>query len=644
MGSIDDIKSILTQSALDALCEKFHIPHIVHPELPGRNSRTRNSPACKIGVYTRFFDFANYRIPLSLFLVDVLEYFQINLSQLSVIPAAKISHFEIICRVHNFVPTVGNFQMDLFAFIHHADPTKVRIGEREVIEGEVLLLDLTRGRVVSLAGVHEQGHQNDDVEDAGNQNDNTKDAGNNVAEEGAADGQEIPVDAGIIRIEDEGPATKKAKGARKKRKAAIGASGSNLPPKKLRADHGSSGAGTSTGGKSVAALQGLLERNTFPVVVGVTTVATLPFITSSVSLTPEHEGVAVLILSNVADAEVSSVVRSLVPDPHIMTTTVATTVVADTSSVPVPRTGHEPTHASIFMDSTSAGTVGPDIAGPSQPIYIPKWNVVDESALDNPYVCRSLIDQLAPLVLFSQLRGMDYEQLFAEFNVGVALQTCLGAEVRMRLEHELRGRKKFEGRCAMQADLLKGKDAKIVSLNAQLSLKEAEAAEAIHLRGQVASVESVEATRVNELNVLKERNSTLEEEKSVLEINVATLESADATKLSVKASSLEAERDRLVGQVSLLEGTCSELRDEVSGYKLFKEQIKAVQDEQVKVLSDKLAGLDADLMRMALHLDEEFYPRLLTTIAGWRWILSRVLRLVVMKCLQSLEYLAALGG
>ncbi|GJY33507.1 hypothetical protein Tco_0417976, partial [Tanacetum coccineum] len=124
MGTIDSIKSILTQSALDAMCEKFHIPDIVHPELPGPNDRIRNSPTGKIGVYSKIFDFANYRIPLSQFLIDILGYFRINLSQLSVITAAKISHFEIMCRVHGFVPTVGNFQMDLFAFIHHVDPTK----------------------------------------------------------------------------------------------------------------------------------------------------------------------------------------------------------------------------------------------------------------------------------------------------------------------------------------------------------------------------------------------------------------------------------------------------------------------------------------------------------------------------------------
>ncbi|GKC17145.1 hypothetical protein Tco_1013927 [Tanacetum coccineum] len=39
MGTIDSMKSVLTQFALDSLCEKFHIPDIGHPELPGHNDR-----------------------------------------------------------------------------------------------------------------------------------------------------------------------------------------------------------------------------------------------------------------------------------------------------------------------------------------------------------------------------------------------------------------------------------------------------------------------------------------------------------------------------------------------------------------------------------------------------------------------------
>ncbi|GJW70791.1 hypothetical protein Tco_0127708 [Tanacetum coccineum] len=180
----------------------------------------------------------------------------------------------------------------------------------------------------------------------------------------------------------------------------------------------------------------------------------------------------------------------------------------------------------------------------------------------------------------------------------------------MRLEHELRGRKKFKGKCAMQANWLKKRDAEIASLKDQLSLQEAEAVEAILLRGQIADVEVAEATRVNELKDLKEKEADLEG-------RVATLESVAASKDAELAS---------------------------SNSQLFKKQIEAVQDVQVKVLSDRVADLDAELMRMALYLDEEFYPCYLTTIAGRRWILSRRLRLVVMKCLQSPEYLAALGG
>ncbi|GKG54071.1 hypothetical protein Tco_0557594, partial [Tanacetum coccineum] len=97
------------------------------------------------------------------------------------------------------------------------------------------------------------------------------------------------------------------------------------------------------------------------------------------------------------------------------------------------------------------------------------------------------------------LHSMDYVQLFVEFNVGAARQTCLSSEVRLRLEHELRGRKIFEGKCAMQAGWLKERDANIANLKAQLSLKEAEAAEAIRLRGQIANNEVVKAVRASEL-------------------------------------------------------------------------------------------------------------------------------------------------
>ncbi|GKG47437.1 hypothetical protein Tco_0506922, partial [Tanacetum coccineum] len=83
----------------------------------------------------------------------------------------------------------------------------------------------------------------------------------------------------------------KPKRLRKKRKVADGVSSSGLPPKKLREDHGVSGdAGAGTAKKSLVVLQGLLDRSTLAIEIGATSAATVPFVTSSVTLTLEREG------------------------------------------------------------------------------------------------------------------------------------------------------------------------------------------------------------------------------------------------------------------------------------------------------------------------------------------------------------------
>ncbi|GKF54478.1 hypothetical protein Tco_0161388, partial [Tanacetum coccineum] len=157
-------------------------------------------------------------------------------------------------------------EMDLFAFIRHADPTKVKIGEREVREGVVPLLELTRERVIPLTRVNNQG----DAAAEGVGNDN--------------------VDEGSVDAEAQALVADKPKKFRK-RKTVDGASGSGHPPKKLWEDHDiSEDAGASTAGKSLAALQDLLDKSTLAAEIGVTAASTIPFITSYVTPTPEHEG------------------------------------------------------------------------------------------------------------------------------------------------------------------------------------------------------------------------------------------------------------------------------------------------------------------------------------------------------------------
>nr|GFC70299.1 hypothetical protein [Tanacetum cinerariifolium] len=77
---------------------------------PDPNATIIDGPARKIGMYPRFIEFANFCIPLSKFLPYVLDYYQINLSQLSVIGAAKVSHFELMCHVLGRGPNVGIFR------------------------------------------------------------------------------------------------------------------------------------------------------------------------------------------------------------------------------------------------------------------------------------------------------------------------------------------------------------------------------------------------------------------------------------------------------------------------------------------------------------------------------------------------------
>nr|GEV47623.1 hypothetical protein [Tanacetum cinerariifolium] len=361
----------------------------------------------------------------------------------------------------------------------------------------------------------------------------------------------------------------KPKKVRKKRKAADGASGSGLPPKKLKEDHGASGdVGASTVGKFLAALQGLLDSSTLAVEIGVTAAATVPFVTSSVTPTPEREdGRYAISITGPNMQTRPSAERSSMPHPPILNAAVATTIIADATSAPAPRPGTESGSHSIFRDSASTGEANQDVVGPSHPAGTKISTVsffvshdVDSETLHQTYIIEW------------NLRSMNYEQLFVRFNVGAARQTYLSSKVRLRLEHELRGRKKFEDKCAMMVGWLKERDAEIANLKARLSLKEDEAAEAIRLRGQIATVEAAEAVGL-----------------------------LSCDELSIKSSYLEFKKDKLVDQVSKLISGCT-------------------------------------------SQDEELYPRCLTTIAGRRWILSRGLRLVVMKCLQSPEYLAALGG
>ncbi|GJV19179.1 hypothetical protein Tco_1368199 [Tanacetum coccineum] len=503
-------------------------------------------------------------------------------------------------------------KMDFLAIIQVANPTKVKVGERERAEEEARLLDSTVGRVVPLlqvAPAHVESELEASVERLFDEGGSV-----NQGDFAVGGGQEAGTElvTGVRIIANENVVAERPKRPCKKRQAVTNASSSSHPLKKLKGDHRTS-SGATTGGKSPSALRELLANSS------------------------HHSS------TNAADAGIDSFVRSVAPPP-VMTEAVITTNVASIPSASAPVTGTKvisPVHASMFHDSDFTGTVKPNAAGSSHipgedlsmgsqdinsetlhEVFVSQWNISNDTLLDDHDVSREFIDHLAPPVLFSQIREMDYHHLFMEFNIRTSHQACLNAEVRMRTEYCLSERRRLESECEKQDDLLKARDAEVESLKAQLLLKETEVAKAAHLRAQVSAAEATEKIHTNEIDALKQRNVALKNEKE----------------------SLDGKKDDRVDQVHALETTCSGLHDQVSGYERLKEQIEEFQDVQMNIVNDKVAKLDADLLEMALHLEEKFYPHLLTTISGRRWLLTYGLKLVVVKCLNSQEYLSALGA
>ncbi|GKD04105.1 hypothetical protein Tco_1179079, partial [Tanacetum coccineum] len=114
--------------------------------------------------------------------------------------------------------------------------------------------------------------------------------------------------------------------------------------------------------------------------------------------------------------------------------------------------------------------------------------------------------------------------------------------------------------------------------------------------------------------------------------------------LRAEASKFETVEKCLRDEVHGLQVSSSELKEKLSNYENLTERLKEFQDAQLKVVNDKFDKVYADFVEMDLHLEEKFYPHLLTTIFCRRWLLTHGMELAIAKCLNSPEYLSAFGA
>ncbi|GKA40203.1 hypothetical protein Tco_0732796 [Tanacetum coccineum] len=155
-------------------------------------------------------------------------------------------------------------EMDIFAFIHTPDPTKVRVVEQERNEYEPRMLDTTVGRSVPLLPV-------------------------------APGRAESELEASVERLFDVGSSGNQTEQGDsvlwrqgKRKSVVMDAGGASHPPKKPREDH-ETPSGASVGGKSWSAIKRLLAGAVLNAEVRVAAIPTLPFVTDSVCSTPERE-------------------------------------------------------------------------------------------------------------------------------------------------------------------------------------------------------------------------------------------------------------------------------------------------------------------------------------------------------------------
>nr|GEV15624.1 hypothetical protein [Tanacetum cinerariifolium] len=477
--------------------------------------------------------------------------------------------------------------MDLFAFICHSDPTKVRIGERELAKHEVKLLKMTEGHTMPLSppvttASEDSGESVDKFFDDVDQ-EHSVERGDDVLEE------TIAKDASEVIAEK----TKK----KRNRKVVRDASGSIYPPKKLRDDYQSLLPNTSR--KSLATLRGVVSEGS-----AIPSGVTEPLIATSVAP-----------VSNLGPW-----ISSPTVDAPVVIVAVTTTVITDIATLPGLKSRDTSKDLENIRDFAFAGGANADATS------ISKLNKPSTLA-DSFYASQSLDTETMHRIYVHRWKGTN-DSILEDRDVR---HVCLGAEVRMRAKHTLERKGELEDKFAEQTVLLSERDAEIANVKSLLSLKESEAAEAIRPRGQLTTVEAADVAKDSKLKDLKVKNFFLEGERDVMSEKIATLESANAAK--------EAELASLSSQVI-------ELTSDLSGFQHSHDEVvsKVASLESKRVcLVTQGCGVGCSAVGNGYSLDEEFYPRFLTTLSGRRWFLTYGLKLVLLKCLQSSEYLQALG-
>ncbi|KAM0040460.1 hypothetical protein Hdeb2414_s0012g00394131 [Helianthus debilis subsp. tardiflorus] len=105
---------------------------------PQEGDTVGDAPTGYVTLFADFFGICNLRLPLTVFMVELLEYYNIPISQLSPLGMVRACHFEYCFRSQNLEPLVEDFRLSyqmtvllgLFSFSQRNGVPKIMIAPK----------------------------------------------------------------------------------------------------------------------------------------------------------------------------------------------------------------------------------------------------------------------------------------------------------------------------------------------------------------------------------------------------------------------------------------------------------------------------------------------------------------------------------
>ncbi|KAJ0575917.1 hypothetical protein HanPSC8_Chr05g0195011 [Helianthus annuus] len=122
-----------SRATFDDLIRNFKFPESWGARFPDEGQTAADAPTGYITLFWDFFFVSNFRLPVTNFFLDILDYYKFHISQMHPIGIVRVRHFEFVCRTMHIEPTVPRFRVfhqmhcsqGFYSFMQRASAKKI---------------------------------------------------------------------------------------------------------------------------------------------------------------------------------------------------------------------------------------------------------------------------------------------------------------------------------------------------------------------------------------------------------------------------------------------------------------------------------------------------------------------------------------